>query len=175
MSSTTEQPAAVTADVTFVVRDATPSDIPEIVRMQVAMAFESEQLELDPAVVTRGVTRPFEAENVARYFVCDAVATSPDGPAPRVAGVLMITYEWSDWRNGCVYWIQSVYTHPEFRRRGVFKGLYAHVKALALSDDGCAGLRLYVEHDNTRAMATYAALGMEAEHYTMMKDMKGVF
>ena len=93
-----------------------------------------------------------EDASKGRYWV--AVADD------RIVGQLMVTYEWSDWRNGNIWWIQSVYVHPDWRRRGVFRALYRNVESLAAATPGVIGLRLYVETGNTRAQQTYAALGM---------------
>ena len=92
-----------------------------------------------------------------------------------VVGTLMITFEWSDWRAGDMWWIESVFVRPCARRRGVFTALYRHVEALANADDSVAGLRLYVEDDNASAMAAYERLGMRVEHYRMMEAPKGGF
>ena len=83
---------------------------------------------------------------------------------------MLITYEWSDWRNGNFWWIQSVWVEPAFRRKGVFRKLYAHVHALARADGGVCGLRLYVEDHNTRAQATYELCGMKRTAYQMFSD-----
>jgi GNAT superfamily N-acetyltransferase len=90
----------------------------------------------------------------------------------QVAGSLLTIDEWSDWRNGTVLWIHSVYVRPEFRRRGVFRALYAHLKQKVESDAGLRGLRLYVEKDNRVAQNTYADLGMDGEHYKLFEWMK---
>ena len=87
----------------------------------------------------------------------------------RVVGQLMITYEWSDWRNGVFWWIQSVYVLPEARRLGVFSELYAHLERLAKATPGVCGLRLYVEHANERAQATYRRCGMVDAGYRVME------
>ena len=84
----------------------------------------------------------------------------------------MITYEWSDWRNGMVWWIQSVYTVPEFRRRGIYAALYAHIRAQVEPDPAIRGIRLYVDNRNASAQEVYARLGMEGEHYRVFEWMK---
>jgi len=86
-------------------------------------------------------------------------------------GSLLITYEWSDWRNSRVWWFQSVYVIPDYRRKGIFRSMYNHIKDEA-DKQNIAGLRLYVETNNTRAQRTYEALGMQNEHYTMFEWMK---
>ena len=86
---------------------------------------------------------------------------------------MMHTREWSDWRNGDIWWIQSVYVHPDYRRQGVFRSLYGHLRTLAESDPGVVGLRLYVEQENQAARATYAGLGMSQAHYLVMQHLFG--
>jgi GNAT superfamily N-acetyltransferase len=145
-------------------RDAVPDDATSIIEFQLAMARETEELDLDRDVLTRGVQAVFADESKGRYFVAEN-----DG---RVIGSLMITYEWSDWRNGTVWWIQSVYVIPEFRRRGIYAGLYAHVRAMVEPRPEIRGIRLYVDNRNTAAQQVYARLGMEGEHYRVFEWMK---
>ncbi|HEY0144164.1 MAG TPA: GNAT family N-acetyltransferase [Thermoanaerobaculia bacterium] len=145
-------------------RNATPSDAAAIVDFQVAMARETEELDLDRAVTTNGVDAVFADPSKGRYFVAES-----DG---RVIASLMITYEWSDWRNGVVWWIQSVYVIPEFRKQRVYAGLYEHVRALIADDDAIRGIRLYVDERNTAAQQVYARLGMNGEHYRVFEWMK---
>lgn len=142
-----------------VVRDATRDDIGTLVDFNAAMAKETEAKTLRPDVLRAGVTAVFDEPRRGFYRVAEI-----DG---RVAGCLMITYEWSDWRNGDWWWIQSVYVHPDFRRHGVFRALYAHVDAAARALPGVVGLRLYVEKENKRAQQTYASLGMHETEYDM--------
>ena len=144
-------------------REALPTDASTIIEFQLAMARETEDLELDRAVLTRGVNAVFADPALGRYYIAES-----DG---RVIGSLMITYEWSDWRNGMVWWIQSVYVVPEFRGRGVYAGLYAHVKAL-VQESAVRGIRLYVDRRNTAAQEVYARLGMNGEHYLVFEWMK---
>ncbi|HEY0370780.1 MAG TPA: GNAT family N-acetyltransferase, partial [Thermoanaerobaculia bacterium] len=145
-------------------REAKPSDVAAIVDFQIAMARETEELDLDRDVCTRGVQALFEDASRGRYFVAES-----DGA---VIASLMITYEWSDWRNGTVWWIQSVYVIPEFRRRGVYAGLYQHVKTMVEAEPSIRGIRLYVDNRNTSAQEVYARLGMEGEHYRVFEWMK---
>lgn len=146
------------SDVT--IRDASVDDAAVIAGFNAAMALETEGRALDEATVRRGVRRAFDRPGV-RYFVAEV-----DGG---VAGQMMVTYEWTDWRDGVFWWIQSVYVAPEARRRGVFRAIYGHVKRLAESDADCRGLRLYVERDNADAAATYAALGMTRTDYDLFE------
>jgi ribosomal protein S18 acetylase RimI-like enzyme len=90
----------------------------------------------------------------------------------RVVAGLMITYEWSDWRNGLFWWIQSVYVRPEFRRRGIYRKMYAHIRQAASMNGNVCGLRLYVERDNQSAQTTYASLGMSKTHYLIFETTK---
>ncbi|HET6582356.1 MAG TPA: GNAT family N-acetyltransferase, partial [Nannocystaceae bacterium] len=122
-----------------------------------ALARETEGKALDRDRLTAGVAALLADEAKGRYFVA-----TRDGV---VVGALCITYEWSDWRNGVFWWIQSVYVPASARRQGVYSALYRHVDALARASAGVCGLRLYVDHDNERAQAVYAALGMRASHY----------
>ena len=141
------------------VRDATPADIDILVQFNAAMARETEALTLDPAILRAGVAAVLAEPRRGFYLIGEQ--------AGQIAGCLMITYEWSDWRNGDWWWLQSVYVRPEYRRDGVFRALYAEVERRAAAGTGVAGLRLYVERDNARAQHTYAALGMHETHYRM--------
>ena len=146
-------------------REATPHDADVIVEFQIAMARETEDMELDPAVCALGVRAVFENPTHGRYFVAE-----DDGD---VVASTLITYEWSDWRNGVVWWIQSVYVAPEARRRGVYAGLYEYLQKLAHDEANVRGIRLYVDHRNTAAQQVYQRLGMDGEHYRLFEWMKG--
>jgi ribosomal protein S18 acetylase RimI-like enzyme len=146
------------------VRLATAQDAPLLIEFNAAMALETEQKELLPAVIGAGV-RSLLGNPAAGFYV---VAEKDD----RVAGSLMITKEWSDWRNGTFWWIQSVYVRPAFRRQGVYKRLYRHVQELAANDPAVCGFRLYVERENARAQATYQALGMKETRYLVFEELK---
>ena len=148
----------------FIYRKAALTDAPSIVEFQVAMARETEDLELDRDVCTAGVVAVFAEPQHGQYFVAEA--------ASQVIASLLITYEWSDWRNGVVWWIQSVYVSPEARGQGVYAGLYEHVKQLVQNEPGIRGIRLYVDKRNTRAQAVYTRLGMNGEHYQVFEWMK---
>ena len=125
------------------------------------MAHETERRRLNPVRVRRGVSALLKDHTKGIYFVAEENGA--------VVGQLLITYEWSDWRNGNFWWIQSVYVAPEFRQRGVFRALYAHVHRLATSRREVCGLRLYVDADNLRAQKTYAHLGMAHSHYEIFE------
>ena len=145
-------------------RDASPADATAIVDFQIAMAHETEDVDLDRHTVIRGVDAVFTDPSLGRYYVAEA-----DG---EVVASLLITYEWSDWRNGTVWWIQSVYVVPEFRGQGVYAGLYAHMRALVEQEPSIRGIRLYVDNRNVPAQKVYARLGMEGEHYRVFEWMK---
>ena len=146
------------------VRLATPQDAPVLIEFNAAMALETEQKELLPEVIGAGV-RSLLGNPAAGFYV---LAEKDD----RVLGALMITKEWSDWRNGTFWWIQSVYVRPELRRQGVYKLLYRHVQELAADDPAVCGFRLYVDHENARAQATYRALGMKQTRYLVFEELK---
>lgn len=134
------------------IREAVAADRDWLADCAIAMALETEHRRLDPETVRAGIAAGLTDAAKARYFVAEL-----DGLA---AGTLMLTGEWSDWRNGAWWWIQSVYVMPAHRRQGVYAALYRHVEALAREALGVIGLRLYVEHGNAAAMRTYGALGM---------------
>ena len=148
----------------IIVRDAERLDIPAIVLFQQRMARETEDIELDGDVVTRGVTALFEDPARGQYLL----AVIDGDPA----GCLMLTPEWSDWRAGTVLWIQSVWVESRYRGRGVYRALYDHVKRRATADESIRGIRLYVDQRNERAQAVYRALGMDGEHYRVFEWMK---
>lgn len=140
------------------IRPATRADITHIARWNLAMAWETEQKALDPAVLERGVTAVFDEPRRGFYLVADR--------AGEPVGCLLVTYEWSDWRAGDFWWIQSVYVDESARRGGVFRQLYEDAQQRA-KQAGAVGMRLYVETENERAQRTYAGLGMERCHYFM--------
>ena len=131
-----------------------------------AMALETEDKQLDRDTVHAGVIAGIADPAKARYFVAMEDANVAGAETVGIpVGTLMLTTEWSDWRNGQWWWIQSVYVPPEHRRKGVFSALYRHVEALAREAPGVIGLRLYLERDNANAQRTYEALGMQDEGY----------
>ncbi|TSA15841.1 GNAT family N-acetyltransferase [bacterium] len=141
------------------IRQATIADAPVIARFNSLMAAETENKMLDQALLQKGVEAILSDPSKGLYFLAEA-----DGA---VVGQTMITYEWSDWRNGTFWWIQSVYVTQEGRGKGVFKSLYEYILSLARSQTNVCGLRLYVEENNTRARQTYERLGMKESHYRM--------
>jgi GNAT superfamily N-acetyltransferase len=145
------------------IRKAILADSPSIADFQLKMAWETERMTLDPDVVIKGVKAVFEDPSRGQYYVAEATG--------RVIASLLITFEWSDWRNCNVWWFQSVYVVPEFRRQGIFRNMYAYIRNIAEEQD-IAGLRLYVETKNERARKTYEALGMSSEHYSFYEWMR---
>jgi len=145
------------------VRKAIPEDAVSIIEFQLNMAWETEKTALDRETVTKGVNAVFSDPNKGEYYVTQG--------EDRVVASLLITYEWSDWRNCNVWWFQSVYVVPEYRRQGIFRKMYHFIKEKT-EELGVAGLRLYVETGNVQAMKTYEALGMTGEHYNFYEWMR---
>lgn len=139
-------------------------DIPVIAESQVKMAWETENLKLDPPTVDKGVAAVFDDPSKGKYWLAEV-----DG---QVVGCLLTVPEWSDWRNGTVLWIHSVYVHPDFRKHGVYKKLYSHLKQMVEESPDLRGLRLYVDKTNERAQKVYEALGMSGEHYHLYEWLK---
>lgn len=146
------------------IRLATIDDAGTLVQFNQAMASETEGKELTDAVLRPGVEGLFARPEYGFYLIAEPADGSGDP-----AGSLMVTYEWSDWRNGLFWWIQSVYVTPDWRRRGVYTALYDYVKELASAENIC-GFRLYVEKDNVAAQQTYKRLGMAETHYLMFES-----
>lgn len=147
---------------TITVREAVPEDAEFLVRGNAEMALETEHLSLDLDRLRAGVHALFEDPARGRYFIAER--------GGRRAGQLLITFEWSDWRNGVFWWIQSVWVAPEQRGKGVFRALYDHVRSLAKSSPGVCGLRLYVERSNLRAQQTYLRCGMKRTEYELFEE-----
>lgn len=145
------------------IREAEPADCDTIVEFNRRLARETEEKDLPLECIRPGVARLLENARLGRYFVaCDS---------DQVIGQLMHTWEWSDWRNGEIWWLQSVYVHQEYRRQGIFRRLYEHVRQLADASADVVGLRLYVERENARAQDTYRSLGMELPGYFVMEEL----
>ncbi|MEW5797516.1 MAG: GNAT family N-acetyltransferase [Bacteroidota bacterium] len=143
------------------IRTAQRTDAEIIARFNVALAKETEHFDLDFERTLRGVNAMFD--DTARGFYLLAEANG------EIAGQLMITYEWSDWRNGVFWWIQSVYIKEAFRAQKIFKSLYEHTVSLAKKEGNVCGLRLYVEKQNEQARAVYKKLGMKVTEYDMLE------
>jgi GNAT superfamily N-acetyltransferase len=139
-------------------------DAETIARFNAQMAHETEGKELIPEVIGAGVRRLLDTPSLGFYLVAEHEA--------RVVACLMITNEWSDWRNGLFWWIQSVYVEAPFRRQGVYRRMYEHVRKMAKTDAGVCGFRLYVEKENEVAHATYASLGMQQTDYLLYEELK---
>ena len=148
----------------YTTRPAVPDDRDTIARFNAAMALETESKRLDPQTLSAGVQAVFEDASRGRYFVAEHADVG-------VVGCAMVTFECSDWRNGQLWWLQSVYVHPDHRRRGVFAKIY---RAIQQQGDaaGAIGYRLYVEHDNTPAKATYQKLGMAPGGYEVYEAIR---
>jgi GNAT superfamily N-acetyltransferase len=153
------------ADGDLQIRAAEWSDAAAIVDFQLRMARETESLELDRATLDRGVEAVFADPGKGAYWVAER-----DGG---VVGSLLTTFEWSDWRDGVVLWIQSVYVTSEERGRGVYRALYEWVKRQVEESDRFKGIRLYVDRRNAAAQRVYERLGMSREHYELFEWMKG--
>jgi RimJ/RimL family protein N-acetyltransferase len=146
---------------TTIVRLARPADAERIAEFNRCLAEESESKRLAAEVVLAGVRALFAHPQHGRYYVAER--------GGEIVGQLLVTFEWSDWRNGLFWWIQSVYVAPSDRRSGVFSTIYKHVARLAQQDPSVCGLRLYVEDENVRAQRAYAALGMSHAGYRVME------
>ncbi len=147
---------------TILVKPASTDNVAALVEFNRAMARESEDKGLDEEVLARGVRNLLSRPDEGFYLVAEYSGT--------LAGSLMVTYEWSDWRDGRFWWIQSVYVRPEFRRKGVYRALHERVRTLAKNTNDACGIRLYVERENTGAMATYQNLGMSETHYRLYEE-----
>ncbi len=145
------------------VRIAGPHDVAAIAELNLAMAFETENRQLCRSTLTKGIQAVFAHPDYGFYVVAES-----DG---QVVGCLLITFEWSDWRGGRFWWMQSLYVRPAYRRRGVFRRLHEFVKAEALQHPEVCGLRLYVEQSNQVAQHAYQHLGMHARSYRMYEQM----
>jgi ribosomal protein S18 acetylase RimI-like enzyme len=146
------------------IRKATQSDHSKIVEFQITMAWETEELKLDFQTVTAGVQSVISDPTKGAYWIAEK--------AGEMIGALLTVPEWSDWRNGTVLWIHSLYVIPAERRRGVFRALYNHLQGLVEKDGGLKGIRLYVEQNNQVAQEVYEALGMTKDHYYLYEWLK---
>ncbi|MFT4993649.1 MAG: GNAT superfamily N-acetyltransferase [Paraglaciecola sp.] len=144
------------------IRLAEIDDIDTLVNFNQQMAMETEKMHLNNDLLTKGVSRLVEDPNKGFYLVAEQ--------DDQVRGSLMVTTEWSDWRNGVFWWIQSVYVAPDYRRQGIYAKLYAKVKTLAGEAENVCGFRLYVEKENIIAQQTYTTLGMSESHYLMFEE-----
>ncbi len=155
------------SDVTdsFLIRPADINDAATIADFNCRLAEETENKSLHAETVEQGVRALLQVPSRGRYFVAEM--------GGQLVGQLMHTFEWSDWRNGDIWWIQSVYVHSDFRRQGVFRALSCHLEELAQDTPGVVGIRLYVERENDRAQQTYSSLGFERPGYLVMERLFG--
>ena len=149
----------MTAKIIF--RKAQNSDSDSIQSFQQAMAWETEQLKLDPLTLEKGVTAVLTNSALGAYHVCEVNSA--------VIGSLLLTNEWSDWRNGTVWWLHSLYFKPEHRGQGLFSQMYHYVQQLAKNQKDIRGIRLYVDHTNLHAQKVYTKLGMNGDHYRLFE------
>lgn len=145
-----------------VIRAGRPEDAKILAEFNQEMAHETEARRLDPKVAVRGVENLLSRPNHGGYTVAEV-----DG---EIAGSLMVTTEWSDWRDGYFWWLQSVYVKPEYRKQGVYRALYAHVRGAAKAQPDVVGIRLYVENENEEAQTVYEKLGMKKTAYRLYEE-----
>ena len=146
------------------VREANLKDISIIVDFQIAMAKETEGIELNRSTVESGVEAVLNDPSKGKYYITEK--------KDLIIGSLLTTYEWSDWRNGTVLWIQSVFVLPEYRRKGVYRNMYSHLKNKVKKDGKLKGIRLYADKSNRAAHKTYENLGMSQDHYVTFEWLK---
>ena len=146
------------------IRKAKLTDRDQIAQFQVQMAWETEYCKLDGDTVLKGVEAVLINSRLGAYYL--AVVEN------EIVGSLLTTFEWSDWRNGTVLWIQSVFVDARFRKLGIYGTLYDYIKALVAADETLKGIRLYVDESNKAAREVYARLGMNGEHYRVFEWMK---
>jgi GNAT superfamily N-acetyltransferase len=148
------------------IRPATKDDADTIVEFNSAMALETENRRLDLATLHQGIRAFLESPGYGSYIVAEL----PEDKSRKPVGQLMMTYEWSDWRNGVFWWIQSVYVTPERRGRGVFRAMYEHILAKAKTDPKVCGIRLYVERENRSAQSVYQRVGLRPSVYRVYEQ-----
>jgi ribosomal protein S18 acetylase RimI-like enzyme len=148
----------------MIIRRAVLSDSEALAEFNISMARETEAIELIPRVISAGVETMINNPQMGFYLVVE--------DAGEIQASLMVTTEWSDWRNSLFWWIQSVYVTEQYRRQGLYRKLYEHVKSLAEAEEQVCGFRLYVEHENLVAQKTYRSLGMIETGYKMYEELK---
>lgn len=148
----------------MIVREARTSDIPSLLDFQLKMALETENVQLEILPLTQGMNKLFRDPGKGKYYVAEVNG--------EIAGCLMTTFEWSEWRCGTILWIQSVYVAGPWRKKGVFKAMYQHIHQLVSEDPDLKGIRLYVDKTNATAQKVYSGLGMNGDHYTVFEWMK---
>jgi ribosomal protein S18 acetylase RimI-like enzyme len=152
------------------VRAGRPDDAGALIDLQIRMALETEDLALDRPTVERGVAAVFADPSKGEYWLAEV--DSIEGIDDKIAGCLLVTREWSDWRDGTVLWVQSVFVVPEARGRGVYKSLWKHLQARVEASPDLKGIRLYVDKRNRAAQQVYERLGMTREHYELFEWLK---
>lgn len=145
------------------IRIAEIKDKDTLVKFNIALAKESEEIKLSKVVVEKGVEAVLHNSNLGFYILAEK--------DEQIIASLMITNEWSDWRNGMFWWIQSVYVLPEYRRKGIYSKLYEHIKELISGKANVLGFRLYVEKNNNTAITTYKSLGMKKTAYRLFEEI----
>ena len=148
----------------IMIREATIKDMDTIIDFQLKMAMETEDARLDVNILKPGVKALFNKPEMGLYYVAEVNG--------KVVGSTMTTYEWSDWRNATMIWLQSVYFLPEYRNQKLFSKMYAYIKAKVEADNSIGGIRLYVDKTNTHAQKVYNAVGMNGEHYDTYEWIK---
>jgi len=146
------------------VRAANILESKSIINFQINMAFETENVKLEKSSVKKGINAVFKDSSKGKYYVAEE--------NDRIVGSLLTTNEWSDWKNGIILWIQSVYIIPEYRRKGIFKLMYSYLKKMVEESDELIGLKLYVNKTNIVAQKTYEKIGMDCEHYKLFEWIK---
>jgi GNAT superfamily N-acetyltransferase len=144
------------------IREAKLEDADALIEFNQAMALETEGKRLDPEKIAAGVKAVFRDDRRGFYLVAE--------DAGEIVGGLMVTYEWSDWRNAWFWWIQSVYVVPQARGRQLYSAMYDRVKEMAAANGDVCGFRLYVETENDRAQRVYEKVGMQKSHYLMFEE-----
>ena len=153
--------AVLRYSINITIRQAQIADAPVVADLNLRLARETEDLHLDPDTVTQGVAAVLRDESKGLYYVAEVDGT--------IAGQVMITYEWSDWRNGNLWWLQSVYVKHEFRQVGIFRALFSHLQTMARQTPEVRGLRLYMHSENQRARKCYESLGMKRTQYEVFE------
>ncbi len=146
----------------FNIREATIDDVPIIADMNIGIARETEDKVLDKSVISEGVKIAVSNPSLARYFIAESSGS--------IAGQTMVTYEWSDWRAGQIWWLQSVYVLPKFRGKGCFRSIYCHIKSLAEKTPLSKAIRLYVMEDNEVGKNVYSKVGMKHSGYVVYEE-----
>ena len=145
----------------LIIRQARSGDIDALIDFNQRIAMETEEVALDGETVRSGLERLFQSDRYGFYTVAES--------AGEIVGSLMITYEWSDWRNGVIWWIQSVYVRADHRRQGVYRQLYENARRLGEEAGGVVAFRLYVEKENEVAQQTYRKMGMKETYYRIFE------